>query len=122
MLMIRDKGVAVLNGEYYTVAGEVSFFAGNGTFSKGVQQVESYNPSTGVWTTRATYPLPAFRFGCATVGNKIYCFGGHTCNVVKQSGCVSFSDQDEVAELATTYEYSAEAYQFFRPLDAPVLF
>jgi N-acetylneuraminic acid mutarotase len=68
----RQLATAVLNGAIYAVGGTNTTPTGNLT------KVESYNPSTNVWTTRASLPSGRGRTaGAATVNGVLYVAGGY---------------------------------------------
>jgi hypothetical protein len=54
-------------GEVYAVSTTSNIAAGT---------VESFNPLSDRWTTRAPLPLPLMRVGSAVVNGKLYCVGG----------------------------------------------
>lgn len=79
-----DLGVAVVNGEIYAIGGSTTAFnsvsvpngnpADIGETPVGTN--EQYDPSTNIWTFKASMPDPRVSFATAVYQNKIYCIGG----------------------------------------------
>lgn len=75
MITGRDfAAVAVANGILYVMGGE-----GNGGEGEGLQalsSVESYDPATNKWTSRAPLPVPLYGAAAAVLDGIIYVGGG----------------------------------------------
>ena len=61
---------AVVGGTVLVFGGE----APDGTF----EEVESYDPNTNTWTSRAPLPRPRHGLGAVTVNGRVYVIGGGT--------------------------------------------
>ena len=63
-------GGAVVNGKVYAVGGVT-------TGGSVTSDVEEYNPTTNVWTTKTSSPVARYNFACAAGdNNKVYAFAG----------------------------------------------
>jgi N-acetylneuraminic acid mutarotase len=86
-------GSAVIGGKFYVVGGDQT----------GV--VEVYDPSTGLWSTRAAMPTPRERFASAAVAGKLYVIAG-----LRRS---------DFARVATTSVYDAASNTWKNVAPAP---
>jgi len=66
----RDAGVAALNGEIYVVGGHDN--------TNNLSRVDSYNPVTSTWTTRAQMPTARENALVVASEGKLYAIGGYT--------------------------------------------
>lgn len=70
-------GVATVYDKIYAIGGDAR--QGKWPYQGSIVGTnEEYNPSTNTWTTKSLMPTPRSNFAIATVGGKIYCFGGIT--------------------------------------------
>jgi N-acetylneuraminic acid mutarotase len=62
----QDFAVAVLDGKIFTMGGYISHFV----------TVEAYDPATNTWSFKASLPTGKYYLGAASVGGRIFVFGG----------------------------------------------
>ena len=120
-----NLGVAVVNGEIYTiggntVTGEYNFDQG---FSYGingspVNTNEQYDPSTNSWTFKAPMPTLRDSFAIAIYKDNIYCIGGRTRLLTAAPGSMApLSGSIPAASLghAFLHQWCGRGHSFGRP-------
>jgi hypothetical protein len=89
--------VAVVNNVLYAIGGisQLSTFA-------CYDNVESYDPSTGVWTEETPYPFAGWLLAAVGIGNSIYVFGGSDCTDHASSAVWSYNTVTKVWSKVST--------------------
>jgi DNA-binding CsgD family transcriptional regulator len=91
--------VAAVNGRVYAIGGETP--GGDVTGA-----VEAYDPAHGVWSLKASKPVPVANVSGATLAGKIYVPGGLAFN-------------DGITDRVEAYDPAADRWHEVAPLPAP---